>query len=68
MSAPELRVDRNRCDLYANCVQQAPDLFRLDDTDEDLVILSTRVPGEHLDAARKAVAACPKSALRLESG
>ncbi|MET7393999.1 ferredoxin [Dactylosporangium sp. NPDC005572] len=60
-----IEVDRARCDLYGTCAETAPDLFRLDDTDDELVILAPVVPPELLDAARRAIDACPKAALKL---
>ncbi|WP_327002613.1 ferredoxin [Dactylosporangium sp. NBC_01737] len=60
-----IEVDRARCDLYGTCAETAPDLFRLDETDDELVLLASVVPPEQLDAARRAIDACPKTALRL---
>ena len=60
-------VDRTRCEGNAVCEQLAPEVFHVDD-DDNLVVLMESPPDSlrvSVDAARNA---CPKNALRLDSG
>lgn len=59
-----LCVDLDRCEGHGQCVFVASDLLHLED-DGSLVIDRPDVT-EHLEAAEKAVASCPTSALRIE--
>lgn len=57
-------VNRLLCDGNANCTEEAPEIFALDD--EDKVTLLREEIGEDLRAkAEAAVRACPKNALKL---
>lgn len=57
-------ANRSLCDGNGNCVQEAPEIFSLDE--EDKVVLLQEHIGEDLRAkAEAAVRACPKSALKL---
>ena len=63
--ADELRVDRIRCDGHGLCAELLPELIELDDW--GYPVLKTGPVPEHLRAhARRAVAACPVQALRLQ--
>ena len=66
MSTPlRLTVDPIRCDAYGHCVELLPELIEFDQW--GYPIISKESVPEHLQAdARKAVAACPRLALRLE--
>lgn len=58
-----IEADQDVCQGYANCVVTSPDLFDLNQSGKVEVLVGT----PHDDAAaRRAVAACPVSALRLE--
>jgi ferredoxin len=57
-------VDRDQCEANALCVATAPEVFQLNDDDE-LTILREHPDDDALPLVRKAVAACPKQALRL---
>ena len=57
-------VDRNLCEGNGVCAVQAPELFALDENDE-LHVLKESFGAESLEHARKAVASCPKCALKI---
>ena len=66
-------VDRDLCEANGICAALAPEVFEVRDDDllydlddEDyLHIVAPEVPGGRADAVRRAVASCPKQALRL---
>lgn len=58
-------VNRDLCEANATCVQQCPQVFRVDDEDQ-LEILLDPVPEDLRAAVERAVALCPRSALKLE--
>lgn len=58
-------VDRLLCDANALCVAEAPDLLALD-ANEELVVLKPDLVPDEVERARRAVAVCPKAALRIE--
>ncbi|HVS42543.1 MAG TPA: ferredoxin [Candidatus Dormibacteraeota bacterium] len=65
MDGPTLHVDRILCDGHGLCAELVPELIRLDDWGYPIV-RPDPVPAD-LDAhARRAVAACPLLALRLQ--
>ncbi|HEX3606418.1 MAG TPA: ferredoxin [Candidatus Dormibacteraeota bacterium] len=66
MDAPRLRVDPIRCDGHGLCAELLPELIRLDDWGYPIVETAA-VPGHLAAHARRAVAACPLQALRLEA-
>lgn len=58
-------VDRDLCEANSICAGLVPEVFDVDD--EDLLhIQVSEVPPHLADAVRRAVASCPKTALRLE--
>jgi ferredoxin len=60
-----LRVDRDLCEGYANCVLQAPDVFDLGD--DNIVVLRSGDTGEtDHERIAEAVASCPVAALTLD--
>lgn len=65
MSDQTLRVDPIRCDAHGHCAELLPELVDLDDWGYP-IISGEPVPDHLLDDARRAVAACPRLALRLE--
>jgi len=66
MSKPlHLALDMIRCDAYGHCAELLPELIELDQWGYP-IIEAASVP-EHLHGdARRAVAACPRLALKLE--
>ena len=57
-------VDYDVCESNALCEAMAPDVFELDDND-DLQVEDPTVTDENRERVEQAVAACPKSALRI---
>ena len=60
-----LRVDRDLCEGYANCVFQAPDVFDLGD-DNIVVIQVQDISEAERERVAEAVASCPVAALVLD--
>ncbi|MBW2271056.1 MAG: ferredoxin [Deltaproteobacteria bacterium] len=58
-------VDRERCEINALCVVNAPTVFDVDDNHE-LQLLMENPPEELREKVEAAVRACPAKALRLE--
>lgn len=56
--------DRGLCDGNGLCAQEAPDVFMLDENDE-LRLLREEVEDNATEAIERAVAVCPKAALRI---
>jgi ferredoxin len=57
-----VRVHRETCEGYANCVRAAPDVFDLDD--DDLVVLKQEEPpAEQLSRVRRATYDCPTESI-----
>lgn len=59
-----LEVDVARCQGYANCIVEAPDLFDFDEDTGKAVVLVAQVAETHEDQARRAIADCPVAAIR----
>ncbi|WP_338176410.1 ferredoxin [Candidatus Dormiibacter inghamiae] len=62
-----ISVDRIRCDGHGLCAELLPELIDLDDWGYPL-LRSGQVPHHLRDHAKRAVAACPVQALRLQTG
>lgn len=58
------RVDPTCCEAYGFCMEEAPDLFDVDDWGYAQLKNKGAVPPERIDAARRAVRACPVKAIR----
>ncbi|WP_250282816.1 MULTISPECIES: ferredoxin [unclassified Frankia] len=59
-----IRVDRDVCQGYGNCVLADPEIFDVDD--DGLVVLSqATVAGERLPAVRRAEYDCPSKAIHF---
>ncbi len=63
-SRQELWIDRTRCDGHRLCAELLPEWIALDDWGYP-IIAPGAVPDHLLDHARRAVAACPVLALKL---
>ena len=63
--AMRIIVDRSLCDGNGVCAGQAPEYFMLDASDE-LQLLKEEVDEADLAAVERAIASCPKAALRVE--
>jgi len=61
-----LRLDPIRCDAYGICAELVPELVERDEWGYP-ILQPGAVPPELAQAARNAVALCPRLALRLES-
>ena len=61
-----LEVDAIACDAHGLCAELVPELVRLDEWGYP-VVSGEPVPPRLLQHARRAVAACPTLALRLEA-
>ncbi|PEQ13597.1 hypothetical protein B2G71_04500 [Novosphingobium sp. PC22D] len=59
-----LVVDRGLCDVNGLCVEHAPDHLRIDE-DEELEIIRAEVREDEREAVARAVASCPKAALKV---
>ncbi|TQM43842.1 ferredoxin [Pseudonocardia cypriaca] len=57
-------VDRDRCEGYGLCAEEASHLMHLDD-DGELVLDRAEVPPESSDAVEAAVRVCPVAALKV---
>jgi ferredoxin len=62
----EIAVDRIRCDGRGLCAELFPEMIQLDDWGYP-IIAPGAVPSHLMSHARRAVAACPVLALRLQN-
>ena len=59
-------LDEQRCDAHGVCVDECPEVFALDDTD-DVVRILIEEPDESLrEKVEKAALICPKAAITIE--
>ena len=63
----EIKLDRESCQGYGNCVLVAPDLFDLDD-DGLAVVRRSLVEDDQLDAVQKATYDCPTGSIAFTEG
>jgi ferredoxin len=63
--AGRIIADRSLCDGNGVCAGQAPEYFMLGEHDE-LRLLKEEVDEADLAAVERAIASCPKAALRVE--
>ena len=59
-----VEVDFDACEANALCEATAPDMFFVDD-DDNLQVEDPTVTDENRSRVERAVASCPKSALRI---
>ncbi len=63
----KISVDYDLCEANAICVEQAPEVFRVDDEDNIHVLIED--PGENLrEKVEAAVRLCPRQALSIIEG
>lgn len=62
----KVTVDQNICASSGNCVMNAPGVFDQRDDDGVVVLLNPHPTPEQADGARRAAAACPALAIRIE--
>lgn len=62
----EVSVDRERCEVNEVCAAVAPDVFEIDDEEEELRIVQPNPPESEEERVSQAVASCPKNALRID--
>ncbi len=60
-----IELDLNKCVGYANCVVEAPDLFDLDDSASQALVLVPEFGPDQREAAEAAMLNCPATAIRL---
>lgn len=58
-------VDYDLCEANAICMQQAPEVFRVEE-DDTLTVLLEDVPADLQEKAREAERLCPRQAIKLE--
>ena len=61
----KIRVDYDLCEANANCMEQAPEVFKVDDED-NLHILVEEPPEKLRAKLEAAVRLCPRQALALD--
>ena len=59
-------VDYDLCEANAVCMQQAPEIFEVDDED-NLNVLQEEVPESLREKLENAVRLCPRQALKIDS-
>ena len=62
----KITVDQDICASSGNCVMNAPEVFDQRDDDGVVVLLNPDPPADQAQGARKAAAACPALAIRIE--
>ena len=58
-------VDLAKCQGYANCIVESPEVFDLDEETNKVVLLLAEVPAELEEDARRAAASCPVQAIAV---
>ena len=58
-------VDYDLCEANAICMQQAPEVFRVEE-DDTLTVLLEDVPAELQEKAREAERLCPRHAIKFD--
>jgi len=59
-------VDLGRCNAYANCVMEAPDVFDIDDATGLVKLLQESPPEERRERILAAARVCPVQAIAVE--
>ena len=68
VKGPQMKVtvDQDICASSGNCVMNAPEVFDQRDDDGVVVLLTPNPSAEQAEGARRAAAACPSLAKRIE--
>jgi len=68
VKGPQMKVtvDQDICASSGNCVMNAPEVFDQRDDDGVVVLLTPNPSAEQAEGARRAAAACPSLAIRIE--
>ncbi len=61
----KIKVDFDLCESNALCEAMAPEVFELDD-DDFLLVKTEETTPENVGDVKRAVAACPRAAIKLE--
>ena len=61
----KIKVDFDLCESNALCEAMAPEVFALDD-DDFLQVETEETTAANIENVRRAVAACPRSAISIE--
>jgi ferredoxin len=62
-----VKVNRDTCEGYANCIRAAPDVFDLDS--DDLVVLKQEQPADdQISKVRRATYDCPTESISFSEG
>jgi ferredoxin len=59
-------TDLTRCQGYANCLGEAPEVFDLDEATNLVVVLQEHPPEELREAVHAAARVCPVQAIAVE--
>jgi ferredoxin len=59
----QIQVDRDVCELHAQCVSVAPELFHIDD--DGVLLYAVEVPDDWRQKADQAAALCPTAAITV---
>lgn len=61
-----IKLDLGRCAGYGNCVEPAPEVFRMKDDEDVAELLMEDIPADLADKVRKAARVCPAAAIIIE--
>jgi ferredoxin len=62
----KVRVNQDLCEGYGTCVEDAPEVFQLDDWGYAVALNEGVVAAEHEAGARRAALDCPMNAIAIE--
>ena len=66
--ALKIIVDWDLCESNFQCNEACPDLFQIDEANDELVVTFEEVPEHVVAEARAAEMRCPRGAIRLVEG
>lgn len=62
----KIKIDKELCSGHGRCYVVAPELFSDDEAGFGQVIGDGSIDGSNLEAAERAIKACPEKAIRIE--